>query len=101
MLREERFVIALREDKIRVALHLLNSTQDIDRLLFAMAKAWKDARHDAHLGRLGRERGKLLCGKVDDEISVDQGKLATRHVAIELPLCLKLRSAILAAFEES
>ena len=48
MLREERFVVALREGKIRVAPHLLNSTQDIDRLLAAMAKAWKDARHDAH-----------------------------------------------------
>jgi len=48
MLREERFVVALREGKIRVAPHLLNSTQDIDRLLVAMAKAWKDARHDAH-----------------------------------------------------
>jgi cysteine desulfurase / selenocysteine lyase len=47
MLREERFVVALREGKIRVAPHLLNSTQDIDRLLVAMAKAWKDARHDA------------------------------------------------------
>jgi cysteine desulfurase / selenocysteine lyase len=48
MLREERFVVGLREGKIRVAPHLLNSTQDIDRLLVAMAKAWKDARHDAH-----------------------------------------------------
>jgi selenocysteine lyase/cysteine desulfurase len=48
MLREKRFVVALREGKIRVAPHLLNSTQDIDRLLVAMAKAWKDARHDAH-----------------------------------------------------
>ena len=48
MLREERFVVALREGKIRVAPHLLNSTQDIDRLLVAMAKAWKDARHVAH-----------------------------------------------------
>ena len=48
MLREERFVVALREGKIRVAPHLLNSTQDIDRLLVAMAKAWKDARRDAH-----------------------------------------------------
>ena len=34
-------------------------------------------------GRLGKEGGKLLCGKVDDEISLDQGKLAARHVAIE------------------
>jgi len=48
MLREERFVVALREGKIRVAPHLLNSTQDIDRLLVAMAKAWKEVRHVAH-----------------------------------------------------
>src|SRR6266849_2614021 len=47
-LRDERFVIALREGKIRVAPHLLNSTQDIDRLLVVMAKAWKEARHVAH-----------------------------------------------------
>jgi len=40
-------------------------------------------------GRLGKESGKLLCGKVDDEISVDQGKLAARHVAIELLAVLK------------
>src|SRR5215467_5038758 len=40
-------------------------------------------------GRLGKEGGKLLCGKVDDEISVDQGKLAARHVAIELLAVLK------------
>src|SRR3984957_19421603 len=39
-LRDERFVVALREGKIRVAPHLLNSTQDIDRLLVVMAKAW-------------------------------------------------------------
>jgi hypothetical protein len=48
-----------------------------------------------------RSAGKLLCGKVDDEISVDQGKLAARHVAIELLAVLKPPSAILAAFEES
>ena len=47
-LRAERFVVALREGKIRVAPHLLNSTQDIDRLLVVMAKAWKEARHVAH-----------------------------------------------------
>lgn len=41
--------------------------------------------HHIHLsGRLGKERGELLCGKVGNEISVDQGKLAARHVAIEL-----------------
>jgi hypothetical protein len=40
-------------------------------------------------GRLGKEGGKLLCGKVDDEISLDQGKLAARYVAIELLAVLK------------
>jgi hypothetical protein len=35
-------------------------------------------------GRLGKEGGKLLRGKVDDEISLDRGKLAARHVAIEV-----------------
>ena len=40
-------------------------------------------------GRLGKEGGKLLCGKVDAEISVDQAKLAARHVAIELLAVLK------------
>ena len=38
-LRDERFVVALREGKIRVAPHLLNSTQDLDRLLVSLAKA--------------------------------------------------------------
>ena len=47
-LRDERFVVALREGKIRVAPHLLNSMQDIDRLLVVMAKSWKEARHVAH-----------------------------------------------------
>src|SRR5712671_4172759 len=47
-LRDERFVIALREGKIRVAPHLLNSTEDIDRLLFVMEKAQKEARHVDH-----------------------------------------------------
>jgi selenocysteine lyase/cysteine desulfurase len=47
-LREERFVVALREGKIRVAPHLLNSTEDIDRLLFVMEKAQKEARHLPH-----------------------------------------------------
>jgi enamine deaminase RidA (YjgF/YER057c/UK114 family) len=40
-------------------------------------------------GRLGKERGKLLCGKIGNEISVDQGKLAARHVAIEMLGVLK------------
>jgi selenocysteine lyase/cysteine desulfurase len=47
-LRDEGFVVALREGRIRVAPHLLNSTQDIDRLLVVMANAWKEASHVAH-----------------------------------------------------
>jgi len=41
-------VVALREGKIRVAPHLLNSMQDIDRLVVVMAKAWKEASRVAH-----------------------------------------------------
>ena len=37
-LRDEWFVVALREGKIRVAPHLLYSTQDIDRFLDVMKK---------------------------------------------------------------
>ena len=40
-LRDERFVVALREGKIRVAPHLLNSKRDIDRLLVSLAEARK------------------------------------------------------------
>jgi selenocysteine lyase/cysteine desulfurase len=40
-LRDERFVVSLREGRIRVAPHLFNSTQDIDRLLVSLAKALK------------------------------------------------------------
>src|SRR6202166_2999715 len=47
-LRDERFVVALREGKIRVAPHLLNSTQDIDRLLVVMEYAQKEARRVRH-----------------------------------------------------
>jgi hypothetical protein len=39
-------------------------------------------------GRLGKEYGKPLCGKVGEEISLEQGKLAARGVAIELPAVL-------------
>jgi selenocysteine lyase/cysteine desulfurase len=44
-LRDERFVVALREGKIRVAPHLLNSTDDMDRLLVVLDKAQKESRH--------------------------------------------------------
>src|SRR5437879_12655496 len=40
-------------------------------------------------GRLGKEDGKPLCGKVGEEISLEQGKLAARGVAIELLAVLK------------
>jgi len=41
-------VVALREGKIRVAPHLLNSTQDMDRLLVSLAKARKGVTHVDH-----------------------------------------------------
>jgi selenocysteine lyase/cysteine desulfurase len=47
-LRDGGFVVALREGRIRVAPHLLNSTQDIDRLLISLAKAWKGLTHVEH-----------------------------------------------------
>jgi enamine deaminase RidA (YjgF/YER057c/UK114 family) len=40
-------------------------------------------------GRIGKENGNALCGKVDDEISLDRAKLAARHLAIELLAVLK------------
>ena len=48
-LRDKRFVVALREGRIRVAPHLLNSTEDIDRLLVVMERAQKEARYVPHL----------------------------------------------------
>jgi selenocysteine lyase/cysteine desulfurase len=47
-LRDKGLVVALREGWIRVAPHLLNSTQDIDRLLVVMEEARKEARHVPH-----------------------------------------------------
>jgi enamine deaminase RidA (YjgF/YER057c/UK114 family) len=41
-------------------------------------------------GRLGKEGGKLLCGKVGDEVILDRAKLAARSVAIELLAVLKV-----------
>jgi len=40
-------------------------------------------------GRLGKEDGKPLCGKVGGEISLEQGKVAARGVAVELLAVLK------------
>ena len=47
-LRDARFVVALREGKIRVAPHLLNSRQDMDRLLVVMTQARNGARRVEH-----------------------------------------------------
>jgi selenocysteine lyase/cysteine desulfurase len=47
-LRDERFVVALREGRIRVAPHLLNCTQDMDRLLVVMERARKEATYVHH-----------------------------------------------------
>ena len=40
-------------------------------------------------GRLGKKDGKPLCGKVGEEISVEQGKVAARGVAVELLAVLR------------
>jgi len=48
MLRDKRFVVALREGKIRIAPHLLNSTEDMDRLLDVMERVRKEARFVPH-----------------------------------------------------
>lgn len=44
-LRDEGFIVALREGRIRVAPHLLNTTQDIDGLLAVMAMVSKGTKH--------------------------------------------------------
>ena len=41
-------------------------------------------------GRLGKRDGKPLCGKVGEEISLEQGKVGARGVAIELLAVLKV-----------
>jgi selenocysteine lyase/cysteine desulfurase len=48
VLRGERFVVALREGRIRIAPHLLNTTQDMDRLLATLRTAPKGAGHVAN-----------------------------------------------------
>lgn len=47
-LRDGRFVVSLREGKIRVAPHLVNSIRDIDRLLAVLAKAQKGLSRASH-----------------------------------------------------
>ena len=44
-LRDEGFIVALREGRIRVAPHLLNTTQDIDGLLAVLTKVSKETKH--------------------------------------------------------
>ena len=44
-LRDEGFIVALREGRIRVAPHLLNATQDMDGLLAVMAMVSKETKH--------------------------------------------------------
>ena len=40
-------------------------------------------------GRLGKEGGNALCGKVGEDISLEQGKVAARDMAVELLAVLK------------
>src|ERR1700722_382029 len=62
----------------------------IDGYVPAFAPFIRSGDHIYLSGRLGKEGGKLLCGKVGDEISLDQAKLAARQVAIELLAVLKV-----------
>ena len=48
VLRSERFVVALREGRIRIAPHLLNTRQHMDRLLVTLNKALKGEGHVAY-----------------------------------------------------
>jgi enamine deaminase RidA (YjgF/YER057c/UK114 family) len=43
-------------------------------------------------GRLGKQNGNLLCGKLGEDITLEQGKKVARDVAIEL--LAVLRSAV-------
>jgi enamine deaminase RidA (YjgF/YER057c/UK114 family) len=61
----------------------------VDGYVPAFAPFIRSGDHIHLSGRLGKKGGKLLCGKVDDEISLEQGELAARGVAIELLAVLK------------
>jgi len=61
----------------------------VDGYVPAFAPFTRSGGHIHLSGRLAKEGGKLLCGKVGDEIGVDQAKLSARHVAIELLAVLK------------
>jgi enamine deaminase RidA (YjgF/YER057c/UK114 family) len=62
----------------------------VDGYVSAFAPFVRSGDHIYLSGRLGKEDGKLLCGKVGDEIILDRAKLAARSVAIELLAVLKV-----------
>ena len=62
----------------------------VDGYVPAFAPFIRSGDHIYLSGRLGKVGGKLLCGKVGDEISLDQAKLAVRQAAIELLAVLKV-----------
>jgi enamine deaminase RidA (YjgF/YER057c/UK114 family) len=55
----------------------------------AFAPLVRSGEHIHLSGRLGKKDGKPLCGKVGEEISLEQGRFAARGVAIELLAVLK------------
>jgi enamine deaminase RidA (YjgF/YER057c/UK114 family) len=61
----------------------------LDRYVPAFAPFIRCADQIHFSGCLGKENGKPLCGKVGAEISLAQGKVAARGVAVELPAVLK------------
>jgi len=62
----------------------------VDGYVPAFAPYIRSGDHIYLSGRLGKEGGKLLCGKVGNEIILDQAKRAARQVAIELLAVLKV-----------
>jgi enamine deaminase RidA (YjgF/YER057c/UK114 family) len=62
----------------------------VDGYVPAFAPFIRSGDHIYLSGRLGKVDSKLLCGKVGDEISLDQAKLAVRQAAIELLAVLKV-----------
>src|SRR3977135_1872061 len=62
----------------------------VDGYVPAFAPYIRSGDHIYLSGRLGKEGDKLLCGKVGDEICLDQGKLVARQVAIEMLAVLKV-----------
>jgi enamine deaminase RidA (YjgF/YER057c/UK114 family) len=62
----------------------------VDGYVPAFAPFVRSGDHIYLSARLGKEGGTLLCGKVGNEIGLDQAKLAARSVAIELLAVLKV-----------